>query len=66
VGVKALPEVDGSIAGVSRHFFNHVEVVLFDLAPLAQDDLAVLEDVHVVAGLKRGTSKVECFQICNN
>ena len=30
---------------------NHVEVVLFDLAPHAEDDLASLEDEYIVARL---------------
>ena len=33
--------------------FDHVEVVLFDLAPHAEDDLAGLEDEYVVASLRK-------------
>ena len=39
--------------------FDHVKVVLFDLAPHAEDDLAGLEDEYVVASLRRKVQDLE-------
>ena len=41
---------------------DHVEVVLFDLAPHAEDDLAGLEDEYVVASLRRKVQDLASYR----
>ena len=42
--------------------FDHVEVVLFDLAPHAEDDLASLEDEYVVASLRENIQDLASYR----
>ena len=42
--------------------FDHVEVVLFDLAPHAEDDLAGLEDEYVVASLRKNIQDLASYR----
>ena len=60
------PEVVGDIVRVATYFLYHVEVVLLDLAPHAQNDLPGLEDEHVVAGLEGGSTAVSAIDFVQN